>query len=867
VHIGCHGMCGFIRDGLNVAPIAATHNGADFRVQKLALQLGERRVLARRRRAHSGSASERSRFNANLLAEPARLTIDVGDFNERPVHCDGEGRAAICPEEPTFRRHPHEGEWLTTIDGAVFATALAATAAATAWDPVEHSQRRPVLVEAALPPEFREGFRWAVEPMRMGAWGTTAKGEFADALPSDIDQAWAIWADAAGALEAENAFGMITSIVDDANSVRLRDWRQRMGARGGAAKWMKRRLDALCETILPAVGAEVMSPRKLAQKLSWRLARQLRTYQDFEWIFTVFAMALVFPVDARPRFDLSLLPSALEYRPLGHWRAERILEFLPEGASGSEGQFVAWVENMRKDSLDRLALLLTAADAGRLPGILTQARVTILSKGLESPPGDRRPLTVLPVACRLWTRRHAAHLTQWLLEWQPAGLAGAVPRHSCPDVWCELQAKLAQARVAQTDPAYVLSLDLEKCYDWLDLHNLLELTNHLGLDICRHVLRNYQNLSRILFVDYQPTDVVLQGDNLVGVPQGCPVACFLCNLTSIMWHLAVERAVPTAALFSCVGGRFILARSWQELANALAATREIDRAIGPDLNVPKCARELFHYGQFRKRVDVIKISPQTQRGAGVADAVVALWCDGGYAFTKTQMSDAAAVAAVSFMGNASPGRVGRRSRDLAHLLGPGAHRTHLTCAAVYTAIRMFYRVVLANIVPLSVWRSSWAQRRRHKFGPFTLLDRACRALGIEWHAATSFKSTHYAFTFSIRPELLAQADRRDYPRLRKPARVDARLHDLCVFLRRCLAEREAARRPKDFGGLHQGFSEVRGAREHMFGAQLHYGGPALTTGGIWTSLSKTRNPNHDGDEICVRCKGALPVQCGCTRRA
>ena len=218
------------------------------------------------------------------------------------------------------------------------------------------------------------------------------------------------------------------------------------------------------------------------------------------------------------------------------------------------------------------------------------------------------------------------------------------------------------------------------------------------------------------------------------------------------------------------------------------------------------------------------------------------------------MSDAAARAAVSLMGNASPGRVVRRSRDLTHLLGPGAHRTHLPCAAVYTAIRMFYRVVLANIVPLDVWCRLWTQRHRHKFGPFVLLDRACQALGIEWCTATSFKSTYYTFNFNIRPELLPQAGRGAYPRLRKAACVNARLHDLRVFLRRCLAEREAARRPKDFDGVHRGLSEVHEAREHMFGAQLHYGGPALTSGGLWTSLHKTRIPNHDGDEICVRCK-------------
>ncbi|CAK0852111.1 unnamed protein product [Prorocentrum cordatum] len=37
-------------------------------------------------------------------------------------------------------------------------------------------------------------------------------------------------------------------------------------------------------------------------------------------------------------------------------------------------------------------------------------------------------------------------------------------------------------------------------------------------------------------------------------------------------------------------------------------------------------------------------------------------------------------------------------------------------------------------------------------------------------------------------------------------------------------------------GIHQGRSEGREVREHMFGAQLHLGGPALTIGGLWTAL-------------------------------
>lgn len=138
--------------------------------------------------------------------------------------------------------------------------------------------------------------------------------------------------------------------------------------------------------------------------------------------------------------------------------------------------------------------------------------------------GDRRPLTVLPVTYRLWAKRHAAALTQWLMLWKLCGLSGALPKHNCPDVLWRLQAELAQARLGESDPWYVLSMDLEKCFDRLDIPNLRDLCSYLGLHVCDHVLRMYSRLTRVLFVDNMPTDVWLQGSGLVGVPQGCPLA-------------------------------------------------------------------------------------------------------------------------------------------------------------------------------------------------------------------------------------------------------------------------------------------------------------------------------------------------------
>eukprot|EP00959_Pyramimonas_sp_CCMP1952_P102831 2150608-Pyramimonas_sp.AAC.1 len=90
VLVGKRGLCTVVRQGLNVAPIAATDADADFRVQRLAMQLGTHRVLIRHRHAHSGSVVERRRFDGSLALESQHtLTWVIGDFNERPYLEDG----------------------------------------------------------------------------------------------------------------------------------------------------------------------------------------------------------------------------------------------------------------------------------------------------------------------------------------------------------------------------------------------------------------------------------------------------------------------------------------------------------------------------------------------------------------------------------------------------------------------------------------------------------------------------------------------------------------------------------------------------------------------------------------------------------
>ena len=80
---------------------------------------------------------------------------------------------------------------------------------------------------------------------------------------------------------------------------------------------------------------------------------------------------------------------------------------------------------------------------------------------------------------------------------------------------------LTKARTGHRALAFVLSMGLENWFDTMDIDNLERIVEHLGLDSCAHALRNYKRLTRLLYVDGEPTDVWLEGANIVGIPQGC----------------------------------------------------------------------------------------------------------------------------------------------------------------------------------------------------------------------------------------------------------------------------------------------------------------------------------------------------------
>ena len=167
----------------------------------------------------------------------------------------------------------------------------------------------------------------------------------------------------------------------------------------------------------------------------------------------------------------------------------------------------------------------------------------------------------------------------------------------------------------------------------------------------------------------------------------------------------------------------------------------LDEALGPSLNLEKCARSAIapvgkrlptcaYYDleriQFRKsfrylgialvlgygaskpvterriqafiqRCKFIKMLPRHQLGICLADAISALWADGSAAYSKRQMSKAVSVGAEALMGKSSHGTSARRSRPMTHVLGPGVHRTHLA-TTIYAVTRQYGHMIRSGTI-------------------------------------------------------------------------------------------------------------------------------------------------------------------------
>ena len=118
-------------------------------------------------------------------------------------------------------------------------------------------------------------------------------------------------------------------------------------------------------------------------------------------------------------------------------------------------------------------------------------------------------------------------------------------------------------RAGVFDPQCIMVLDQRQCFDRLHGQNFKAVARKLGIEALEHVLDIYLGLERHLYLDCSPTQWILKGGGLTGIPQGCPLACVICNLSAIVWLHAVA-TVPKSpedevVAFSFLDDRLVFA--------------------------------------------------------------------------------------------------------------------------------------------------------------------------------------------------------------------------------------------------------------------------------------------------------------------
>ena len=134
----------------------------------------------------------------------------------------------------------------------------------------------------------------------------------------------------------------------------------------------------------------------------------------------------------------------------------------------------------------------------------------------------------------------------------------------------------------------MLTLDQKQCFERLQLANLRELGSRLGLPRqALKALEAYAQLERYLFIDCQPTSMLIRGGELRMVPQGCALSVHFCNLAGWAWNVCMKTELPHVRTNAYLDDRLVRAASCHPLPRALEITKQVDDYFGAAFNSKK----------------------------------------------------------------------------------------------------------------------------------------------------------------------------------------------------------------------------------------------------------------------------------------
>ena len=296
----------------------------------------------------------------------------------------------------------------------------------------------------------------------------------------------------------------------------------------------------------------------------------------------------------RSRFGPHLPVAQWDHQPWDGSRVRAVLQRMKEAAApGSRGIPIAVWRALPDSWMAAVARLLTMVEeAGRWPEEWLEAYVAMIPKAAGGTrPRDQRPITVLDLLYRIWSKGVVMEWTA-VLQRTVLGQAAMGFRSGTSTLHvAQLLADLIALRKRLGRPLWLAGFDVEKCFDSLPWWGLFRVLRHAGVDarVVRGFAAFYRHLRR-RFRYGQVDGALWQSAN--GLAQGCPASPDLLNLLLEAFHqwavaegLGVSVGDCRIPSVSFADDLTLVAGSLEEISDLILAYLEFCELLG--LNVTK----------------------------------------------------------------------------------------------------------------------------------------------------------------------------------------------------------------------------------------------------------------------------------------
>ena len=179
-----------------------------------------------------------------------------------------------------------------------------------------------------------------------------------------------------------------------------------------------------------------------------------------------------------------------------------------------------------------------------------------------------RPIVILSIVQRVWSRLRSRELLLHFQSLFPAGQTGFIPGQEAMQIWGLLQAQVELALQQGFDRGG-WSTDLVRAFNQIPRAPLFLLARHLGVP--ERLMHPWTSFLQGFQRAFRVRDAISEfAYSSIGLPEGCAMSVFGMAILDYSWHCYMAAFCPRVACFSYVDNLSVIGTSAPDIAQALA---------------------------------------------------------------------------------------------------------------------------------------------------------------------------------------------------------------------------------------------------------------------------------------------------------